>query len=914
MSPQAGLPRPLVWLLGRVLPRGRREDILGDLEASLREREARLGRGPARRHLWRELGALLVWRLSGGARPSPAPSTGAGEIGRATADHPQIPSGRGGRRGRWGRDVLQDMRFAVRTLARKPGFALTAVLVLALGIGAPTTVLTLVNRIFFWHPSDVAQPDRLVRIWRSWAPGQGGGSLGNPDYEYYRDHVSTLSGLAAWGGARSVVLSTDAAAVGQVRTGFVSDNYFHVLGTSMALGRGFVPDENRDPGTHPVAVLSYGLWRRAFGAEPRILGRTVLLNGRRFTVVGVAPEGFSGLSPTERAPDLWLPLAMFGTLARLPTESWWTRMPHNRMSWLSVVGRLAPGVTFQAAQANLSALSDANAYEGKPEGEGVLVSRQYLYNPSFAASLTALSRMLLGAVALVLLIAVANVAVLLLSRATTRSREMGIRVAVGAGRGRLVRQLLAESLVLALAGGAAGVACAYALSNAAGSLLPYSFVDTFTPEPRVLLAALVLTLLTALLAGLVPAVHVARSDVAASVDGTRVVGGRGRGRDVLVVGQVALSLVLVAGAMLFARSFWSARTQDIGFRTDHTLALGVDLRTRGYSTDEALAFIPRALQRLRALPGVTAAATTEMIPFQGDWSNDVTPPPGAATPAGDSTVVVGRNTVAAGYFRLMGIPVVRGRALGPEDAAGTAPAVVVNQTLARLFWPGQDPVGKTLDGIGDTGYTVVGVVRDATYYELGEQPATQAYTSVLQVYQPDVHFLVRTSGPAADVAPAAEAALREIDPTLAFGSVTTLASVFDEVTARYRVSAVLVGLFGALALLLAAAGLYGVVSFFVTRRTREIGVRMALGAGRGRVAAGVLGLGLRLAAVGVALGLAGALLLRRLVATLLYGVRPGDPWALAGACLVLLAVTALASLSPARRATRIDPMDAIRTD
>jgi putative ABC transport system permease protein len=913
VSSRAGLPRPLVWLLGRVLPRARREDVLGDLEASLRERTVRLGRRAARRRLWRELGVLLVWRLGGGVRLSPALASSAGESGRATPGHPQMPMGRGRHRATWGRDLVQDTRFAVRTLARRPGFALTAVLVLALGIGAPTTVLTLVNRIFFWHPPDVAQPDRLVRIWRSWAPGQGGGSLGNPDYEYYRAHASTFTGLAAWGGYRPVALSTDGAAVDQVPASFISDNYFQVLGARMALGRAFVPEENRDPGTHPVAVIANGLWRRRFAADPRILGRTISLNGNPFTVVGVAPAGFSGLGPTERTPDVWLPLAMFGAVTHDPDGSWWARMPHDRSNWLSVVGRLVPGVTFQAAQANLSALSAANAYEGKPRGEGVLVSRQYLYNPSEAASLTTLTRMLLGVVAIVLLIAVANVAVLLLSRSTSRSREMGIRVAVGAGRGRLVRQLLAESLVLALAGGLVGVGLAYVLSNAAGSLLPLSFVGAFTPDVRVLLAALALTLITASLAGLGPALQARRGHVAASVDGTHVAGGRGRGRRVLVVAQVALSLVLVAGAALFAKSFWSARTQDLGFRTDHTLVLGVDLRTRGYSSDEGLAFIPRAVERLRALPGVEAVTTSRMVPFQGEWSSDAILPAGARTEAaGDTTLEVGRNAVAPGYFRLMGIPMVRGRGFGPEDVAGGAIAVVVNETLARRLWPGQDPVGRTLHG--SSAYTVVGVARDATYYELGEEPKTQEYTDVLQDYRSEVHFLLRTSGSPADAAPAAEAALRGIDPSLAFGSVTTLDAVFEEVTARYRVSAVLVGLFGALALLLAAAGLYGVVSFFVTGRTREIGVRMALGAGRNRVAGEVLALGLRLAGVGVAVGLAGALVLRRFVASLLYGVEPGDPWALAGACLVLLAVTALASLSPARRATRIDPMDAIRTD
>jgi putative ABC transport system permease protein len=883
MSRRHEIPSLLRWLLERLVPRERREDVLGDLEFSYRERRARRSGAAARWHLGREVVGLLMWRLAG--------------LGKGTM----------------GSDLVQDIRFAIRTLVRRPGFSLTTILVLGLGIGAPTTVLTLVDRIFFQHPAHVVEPDRLVRIWRSWGPGQGGGSLGNPDYEYYRANASTLEGLAAWGGSRVAAYSVPGGIGDQLQATFVSDNFFGVLGVHPVTGRFFSPEENRDPGVDAVAVVNDAFRRRAFGDGTPAVGRTLKINDIDFTVVGVAPSDFRGVDALGSAPDVWIPLAMFGAMIRAEDSAWWERLPHLRSSWLSLVGRMAPGATFESVEANFATLSANLTYPGRSENEGVLVSRQYLYNPSMATSLDSLSRLLLAVVALVLLIAVANVAVLLLSRATSRARELGVRAALGAGRSRLVRQVLAESLVLALVGGAVGAGVAYASAGAAASLLPYPFVGVFRPDGRVLLSCLGIALLTAVLAGSAPALHVARSDVAESVGNAHVVGGRSRGRDVLVVAQMALSLVLVAGAVLFARSFWIARTQDIGFRTDHTLVLRVNLRDRGYSPEEGLAFLPRALERLRALPGVTDATTTTMVPFRGDWSSDLDPPPGALPNTDEGKIWVGRNSVAPGYFQLMGMPILRGRPLGAEDVAGAAPAIVVNEELARLLWPGQDALGKTLEA-GDVDWTVVGVVRNATYYELGEKPTTQLYTSVYAVYQPSVTFLLRTSGPATEVAPAAKASLREIDPGLAFNEVTTLASVFGEVTARYRVSAVLVGLFSGLALLLAAAGLYGVVSFVVARRTREIGVRVALGAGRGRVAADVMRTGLRIAGFGAVVGLLGALALRRFTASLLYGVEPGDPWALVASSVILLAVAMLASLAPARRATRIDPMEAMRSE
>jgi len=942
------LPALVRWLLVPTLPRARRDEILADLEASFERRVARAGLPAARRRLWREAAALLAWRLhesllswwqddarrvGGDDRASvPASRLIAGAKrpmhagGRAPEDDRRSQRATAaGSLATLGRDLTLDTRFGLRTLARQPGFALTAVAILGLGIGAPVTVLTLVNRIFFERPAEVVEPHRLVTVYRSWGPGQGGGAIGNPDYVYYRENASTIAGLAAIGGGGVAAYSLSDGELGQMQIRYASDNYFEVLGVRPERGRFFQPQENATPGTHPVVVLSHGFWRRAFAGEAEPVGREIRLNGQPFTVVGVAPAGFRGLSPLEGEADAWAPIAMFGTLTRANHTVWWERDPHNRSNWLNLVGRLSPGVTFEAAEANLAALADALEYEGKDPEEGIMVSRQYLYRPAQAASLATLSGMLLAVVGIVLAIAAANVAVLLLSRATTRGRELGIRAAIGAGAGRIFRQLLAESLLLGLAGGAVGIALAYTFAGAAAGLLPFRFDGPFAPDPGVLIAAAALSVLTAVAVGLAPALFAIRTDVARVIGNIRG-GARNRLRDALVVGQVALSLVLVAAAVLFGRSFWAASSQDLGWRTDHRLVVQTDLRSHGYDEQQGLAFIRQGLERIGSLPGVVAVTTTRMIPFQGDWSTDFEPDPGRFPDAPSGSVLIGLNTVAPDYFEIMGLEIAKGRPLGRQDVAAAEPAVVVNEKLARTLWPGQDPLGKTLphetmgrrrlaDGsVDERQMVVVGVARDVTYYELGEAPVAQVYGSVFQVYGSDVHFLVHTEGEPTALAAPVQEALRDIDPNLAFGWVTTMDSVFEDQVARYEVTAVLVGLFGAIALVLAATGLYGVVSFLVARRTREIGVRMALGAQRGRVAREVLATGARLAAAGVAIGLVAAVALRRFTASLLYGIAPQDPWPLVGAAVTLAAVALLASLAPARRATRVDPAEAIRRE
>jgi len=653
----------------------------------------------------------------------------------------------------------------------------------------------------------------------------------------------------------------------------------------------------------------------------------LLLNGIPFTIVGVAPEGFTGISPVEPAPDVWVPLAMFGTLHRIdPADSaWWARHPRFLSRWLDVVGRVADGVTLEAAESELVSLADALEHPHKGEQESVMVTRQFLYRPSQEASLTSLSTVLLTVVGIVLLVAASNVAVLLLSRATTRYREIGIRTAMGAGRGRIVRQLVAESVLLGALGGTLGVALAFLFSGAAGSLLPLPFETSFVPDARVLMAAAGLTVLTSVVVGLAPALHSVRRDVTAVIEhggpgfgARRSAGGFGgtgayRARDVLVVSQVALSLVLVTGAFLFARSFEAASGEELGFDDESVLVTRVGLQSLGYGPDDGRVFLDDALERLEAIRGVRSASTTNRVPFQGDWSTEIPAPEGATPNAPDGHVTVGLNAVAAGYFDLMGIEILAGRGIAAGDRSDAEPVIVVNETLAELLWPGADPVGRIFPELSRP-YRVVGVARDATYYELGEDPRTQAYFSVQQSYQPTANFIVRSEGDASRLAGPVQATLRDIDPDLAFAMTTTLEAVVDEELARYEVSAVLVGLFGFIALVLATAGLYGVVAFAVSRRTREIGVRMALGADRRDVAGSVLRSGLRLAAVGVVLGLAGAFALRGFTESLLYGIAPTDPLPLVVSSVALLAVAAAASLVPARRATRVDPVEAIRAE
>jgi predicted permease len=811
-------------------------------------------------------------------------------------------------------DLVQDLRYGVRSLLRRPAFAVLAVLILGLGIGANSAIFTLANRMFVSAPPSVDSPSALIRVSRSWAPGQGG-SVAYPDYEWYREGSRTLAGLMAYNPGGIAVTAAHGSGSSAARVWLVSDNYFAVLGLKPAAGRFFVAEENETPGTHPVAVISHGYWERVLGGDPSAVGGDVVLNGTRFTVIGIAPRSFRGLGPAETTPDFWLPIMMKPAVEPAGDDAWYRRLTDSHENWLVVVGRLGPGVGVEAARAELVGLHERlkEQFPSEPQDYTVHVTSQYRYYPGTGRSLADMTSMLLVVVGVVLLIASANVAVLLLSRAAVRSREMGVRSALGAGRGRVFRQMVTESLVLALAGGALGLLLSVWGARVAAGLLPFELAET-GPDMRVVAFTAGVSVLAALLVGTAPAFQATRADVVSLIRERGRRGARSRLQDGLVVLQVGLSLVLVAGAVLFTRSLMAARTRDVGFDTAGLLLVSVNVRNHGYDTERAHAFLRAAHDRVTGLPGVVRATSSRIVPFQGDWTTDLKPPAGAAVTG--EVVTVGLNAVMPDYFETMGIALAGGRGFAASDDLGSDLVVVVNQHLADTFWPGREAVGQLLHVRGEDGppYRVVGVARNATYYRLGEEPQFQAYGSALQTPRMEITFMMRTAGDPLALARPAQDALHGLDPDLAFSDVGTMEAVFAEEIGRFRIAARLVGLFGVLALVLASVGLYAAVSYRVARRTREIGICMALGATRRRVARSVVGRGLGLAAAGVVLGLAGSFALARLVSGFIFGVAPRDPVTFLVAPLVLLAVAAFAAFVPARRAMAVDPMGAIRAD
>jgi predicted permease len=885
----------------RLLPRADRERAtadLADLEAAATERR---GRAAAWRAALGEAVMIVLW-------------AGVDRVRRAREER--------GRRAASGRRIRtpfrgggSDLGFALRALRRRPGFSFLAIGLLGLGIGANVAIFTLVNRLFLEPPPLVREPSELVRVFRSSASGYGS-SLSYPDYRDFRLQARSLGSLVAYSGGFAVTARVGGESV-QLQVAAVSDNYFGGLGLLPARGRFFQPEENLTPDTHPVAVLSWRLWQDRFGGAADVAGRMVTLNGRPFTVVGVAPRGFRGVAPGELTPDAYIPVMMRAAISPRSDTAWRERLPDHRESWLTVLGRLEPGASLAQAQAELATLF-ARIYPPRAgrSPESVYLSEQYRWYPATRDSLASLTRLLLVAVSVLLAVAAANVAILLLARASARGREIGIRAAIGAGRARLLRQFLTESLLLGLAGGALGLALSIGAARVAGSLLPVRLDPPPAPDGRVLLFALGLSVVTAVIVGAVPALRASRSDVVGMIQGRSEGAGGGRMRDGLVVLQVALSLVLVAAAALFARSLAAARAVDPGFDPRNALLVETDLRTRGYDGSRGRSFARETLARIAALPGVDAATTTAVVPFQSEWSTTVEPWPGAAFAGGQSSIDIYLDVVSPGYFDAMRIPVLRGRGIEAGDVEGAPRAVVINERLARLAFGAADPIGRTipLGGQDEAAYQVVGLVRDGTYFEFGEAPRPMAYGSLMQGFRFDLTFIVKTAGDPVALAGAVQRAIHGVDGDLPFRQVQTLESLYARQLAGYRASASVVGLAGLIALVLASAGLYGVMAYRVTERTREIGVRMALGATRRVVAREVIGRAVRLTLGGVALGVGGAVLVGRFAEGLVYGVAPRDPVSLVAAPLVLIVVAVLAVAVPARRAMAVDPMRAIRSD
>jgi predicted permease len=831
---------------------------------------------------------------------------------------------------RWLRDAIGDLRYTLRTLRKSPGFAAAALVCLALGIGANTAVFSLLDAALL-RALPVNDPQRLALI-ESANEGEAINAFSYPQFAYMREHARTMDVIAY--GSIALNLSSGAWAVAPAGK-LVSDNYFRVLGVRPAVGRMLAAgDEN-------VAVIGHAFWESRFGGDPAIVGRAVNLNGMAFTIVGVTPARFFG-AEVGTAPDVYIPLIMFDRL-----QQGAPRLPMINSFWLSLMARLHTDATIKRASAEAEVLyqeAASGSTRGLPADHPLVEYFRRMHvslapgdkgvgdvRAQFGKPLT----VLMAVVALVLSIACANLAGLLLARATARQREIAVRLALGASRGRLVRQLLTESMALALAGGALGLLVASWSASALVKFLDRTMLDVVLDvalDLRAIAFAFGASVVTGLLFGAAPALKAARQSVGAWLKGGRALGSRGRVfelRYLLVSGQVALSLTLVVGAGLFLRTLANLKGIDTGFHADRVLIASFNPGLSRYSEQRARDFYARLMERVGALPGVEtvsmadqpllAGAMYEGVVVEGDTGGETGGETGGATTAGAAGSVAAIKAVTPRFFETMRIPLRLGRDFTSQDVPGAPKVAIVNERFVRQFFGGRNPIGKHVGVGGKTAdLEVAGVIGDTKYRNLRGAPPATVYLPIDQLdlkgrpgsMPRTLH--VRTSGDLGSMATLIEQQARALDRNLPITTVSAFAKIIDAQLVRERLIATLSGFFGAVAMLLACFGLYGVMAYSVQRRTCEIGIRIALGAAGGTVTRMVMRDSLAMVLAGVAAGVPMALWLSKLVKSLLFGVEPGDAAVLAAATLLLVAVAALAAYLPARRAARIEPTVALR--
>ncbi len=815
--------------------------------------------------------------------------------------------------------LLQDIRYALRMLRKTPTFTIVAIVVIALGSGAVTTIFSAANALLLRPIPGVSDPGRLVTISRN-EIGPGGGAARSVSYPLYTDlakNTRTMTGVAAWAVTQLTVSNG-----GQGTSAFaamVSGSYFPVLGVHPELGRFFTADYDREPGAHAEIVLGDGFWRRRFGADSSIVGRSVLVNGSPYTVIGVAPARFSGVMPLVQT-DAWVPLVMSDQLGR-GTDL----LTSYHAAWLMLFGRLKPGMTAAQAHGDVMSIVQPLAQNGVIDKDtGFDISALSGVPQEGRRMLTGFMALLAAIAVLVLVIASVNVASMLLARGAARRRELAVRIALGARRARVVRQLVTESIILFLGGALGGFAIAFWSTRLVSTVrlpIPIPVTADFTPDYRVLLAALGVALLTGVLFGLAPAFDATRGDpsVALRSDSAGAGQRRSRLRNGLVVGQLAISLLLLMSAGLFMRALAKGLTMPTGFATDHVATAAFALNSSGYDQPRATTFYDQLEQRLLATPGVNGVAFVAPVPLTGATMSDEFSIEGYVPehPEGPGGMVsVDIAMVSPGYFNVVRIPLLEGRDFARTDDAAATHVAIVNESFARAYFPGTDPIGRTFIHQGPftapATWTVVGVARDAKYSSLGESPHPFAYLPLAQDWDWNTTMLVRTRGAPEALATPIRDAVRGLDPLLPTPTIMTLDAVTSVVLLPERIAAFVTGAMGLLGLVLAAVGLYGVVSYTVSQRTREIGVRMALGAGRGNVLGMVVRDGMRLVVIGVVIGMVLAAAGTRLMRSFLFGVSPLDPLVFAVIPIGLALVTLLASYLPARRAAATDPVEALR--
>lgn len=802
--------------------------------------------------------------------------------------------------------IFHDLRYALRSLLKHRNFTAAALLTLALGIGINTSIFTLLYSVAF-RPLQVKDPDRIVNVYQTLEgefDRQVEGSvelLSYPEYLNYRDRVGSFSGLAA---SADVSLFLNGNSVEQINGLLVTDNYFSLLGGGSALGRTFFDKECQAPLQCPVAVLSHGFWQRRFGSDPSVVGTSLTLNRQRFTVLGVAAADFHGAE--MGVPDVWIPVTMEPALR---PEGKFLDRPN--CSWLNVIGRLKDDGSPQQAQAEMQLVAAQmdQQYPGRKSIISVMPG-SYLNSPEIRNEGLPIALLVMGVVGLVLLIACANVSNLVLARAATRRKEIAVRLALGASRWRLVRLLLTESVVLAILGGVAGLLLAFALPPILLSVIPNAGLDIdFKPDATVFAYMFSLSLITGVVFGLAPAIESTKPDLTAALKATRS-GPRislPRLRNLLVIGQVAVSLVLLIGAGLLVNGLQRAQSMDVRFDQKDLFVLSMDPATQGYDEARTATLYAQLSERLKTLPGIKSVSLAAVAPFSGrrdvliDIENQA------------SSLSVGENVVSAEYFQTLGIPLRRGRQFTEEEARrGESPAVIT-QAMANRFWPGGDPIGVRFKDIDGKWHEIIGVVGDISSRQIGQLDGPLFYTPVSPVKLSGHSFVLRANENQPGVMTTVREAALSLDKEV-FVSVERLEESVRRMLEPARMGAWFSGTLSLLALLIAATGVYGMLSYHVVERTSEIGIRMALGAQRRNVLLLIVSDGMKLAGIGTAIGLAVAIVLAKVMESMLFGVAPPDALTFAIVSIGALAVASLACYIPARRATKVDPLIALRSD
>ena len=828
--------------------------------------------------------------------------------------------------------MLQDLRFGLRSLTKHRGFTVVALITLALGVGANSTIFSVINATLM-RSVPVSQPDKLVYVFN----GSPGTIFSYPDYSELRDQNKSLDGLMAWGGITASLNSNDKTDL--VNGAIVTGNYFQVLGIGAAKGRIINADDDTTPGAHPVVMISYGLWQRRFGGDQNIAGKQILLNGNNFTIVGVAPKDFVG-AEFGIVRDVYVPM-MMQSIIRPPRGGYSGEMDPDLLKkrgsrWLFAVGRMKPGVSAEQAQADLALIANqqAAAYPQTNRNRTVQVlGFNQTDNPQQQQQLGSVARLLMAVVGLVLLIACANIANLLLARGSARGKEIAVRLAIGATRSRIMRQLLTESLLLAALGGVLGLLLTWWATSSLRAMPPPAgalpLVPQFTIDLRVLLFTSVLALVAGIIFGMAPALRISRPALVPALKDDSWSSRERRSyfnlRNLLVVTQVALSAVLLIVAGLFLRSLRFAQAIDPGFDSDRIVTVPLNINLLRYTKPQGRDFYRQSVERVEAVPGVEAASLARNLPLGGGSSvrslfiegregPDTESRSENAGSAGNDANSINVNVVGPKYFQLMGIPLLRGRDFSVHDTDDQPGVIVVNESFVKRHLPGQEVLGRRIsfNGIKGPWKEIVGVVRDSKYIGLSESPMPFVFLPLQQNHETGMTLVVRARGNPSTIVAAVRNEVQSIEKNLPISNPMPMSEWIGNSLYAARMGAMLLGIFAALALALASIGLYGVMSFAVSQRTRELGIRMALGARATDVFKLVLRQGFGLIMSGVVLGLVVSLAVTRLLASFLYGIKATDAITFAVIPIVLTIVAGIACYIPARRATKVDPLIALR--